>query len=88
MRTNLIGKSNAVLMSDGEFIAIIGCGAKTDITKKLALAIKEHFVVKKVMVERSAEIDKKKAVNFTAEIIDEDGDVEYRDFEIFITATY
>jgi diacylglycerol kinase family enzyme len=88
MKTNLIGKSNAVLISDGEFIAIIGCGAKADITKKLELAIKEHFVASKVTVEPSDELDNQKPVSFTAEIITEDEEVEYRDFEIFITATY
>ena len=88
MRTNLIGKSNAVLISDGEFIAVIGCGANADITKKLELAIKEHFIADKVTVEPSDVLDNQKPVSFTAEIITEDEDVEYRDFEIFITATY
>ena len=89
MKTNLFGKSNAVLLSDeGEFIAIISCGAKVDITEKLKLAIKEHYVVESVSLECTEELTNQKPVKFTADIVTEDGDEEVRDFEIFITATY
>ena len=89
MKTNLFGKSNAVLLSeDGEFIAIISCGTKVDITKKLELAVKEHYVVKTVSIKCDEELTNQKAVKFTADIITEDEDEEIRDFEIFITATY
>lgn len=89
MKTNLFGKSNAVLLSDeGEFIAIISCGAKVDITDKVKRAIKEHYVVESVTFKVTEELTNQKSVKFTADIVTEDGDDEVRDFEIFITATY
>ena len=89
MKTNLFGKSNAVLLSDeGEFIAIISCGAKVDITDKVKRAIKEHYVVESVSFNVTEELTNQKSVKFTADIVTEDGDDEVRDFEIFITATY
>ena len=89
MKTNLFGKSNAVLLSDdGEFIAVIGCGAKSDITAKLELAIKEHFVTESVSIKSTEILDNQKPIKFSADIVTEDGDEEIRDFEIFITASY
>lgn len=91
MKTNLIGKTNAVLITDeGEFIAVIGCVGygKGDITKKLELAIKEHFVVESVSVKCDDVLENQKPIKFSADIITEDGDEEIRDFEIFVTATY
>lgn len=89
MKTNLFGKSNAVLLSDeGEFIAVITCGAKSNIADKVKQAIKDHFVVESVNFEVSEELTNQKPIKFSADIVTEDGEDEIRDFEIFITASY
>jgi hypothetical protein len=89
MKAKLHGKSNAILTDDeGNFIAIIGCGKDSDITKKIELAIKEHYVVKSVKVDSPHILENHNVINFSADIITEDEEDEIRDFSIEVVATY
>lgn len=101
MKTNLFGKSNAVLVEEGtgNILGIITCGKNEDISKKLIEAISDHFVIEKgtdiKLYDRITlngrkpikELTNQAMVRFSAEWI-EDDEERIRDFEIEIVATY
>lgn len=91
MKTNLLGKSNAVLTTDeGEFVAIIGCGKNTDISKKLKQAIKDHFCLQEdtnIQLNVKDVLTCEKSLKFSVEYTEDEED-NLRDFEIEIVATY
>lgn len=89
MKTELFGKSNAVLVTDeGEFVAVIGCKPKEVIDHKLEQAIKDHYVAEDVRINCLETLNNQKTITFGAEIFDEDGDKDFRQFRISIVASY
>lgn len=95
MKTLLFGKSNAVLTceetKEGKVIAIISCGKKEDISRKVERAIKEHYVAKSVKIENSERETLTNGANliFSA-VVKEDGEQMGNSLEfcLEVTATY
>ena len=95
MKTLLFGKSNAVLTceetKEGKVIAIISCGKKEDISKKVERAIKERYVAKSVSIVDSERETLTNGANliFSA-VIKEDGHHFGKTYEfcLEVTATY
>ena len=93
MKTNLAGKSNAVLTeSDYGVIAIIACkgGKDKDISKQVKQAISEHLSLEKgteITFSDTEVITNQGVLNFEASFI-EDGDDTTRDFTLEVTVTY
>ena len=91
IKTQLFGKSNAVLTNDeNKVIAIISCGKSEDITKKVKLAIKEDYIAERVnIIERPNQtLINAMPYEFSAIITDEDNDTNSHDFTLTICATY
>lgn len=89
MRTNLYGTSNAVLTLNGEFVAIIGCPKSGDITKKIEQAVRDHFPDSVVALIKTDEIlNNTTPVTISMEIIQDQEQPFYRDFELKIVPTY
>lgn len=90
IKTQLFGKSNAVLTNDeNKVIAIISCGKSEDITKKVELAIKEDYIAEKVeIIVRREVLVNANPYEFSAMITDEEGDINECDFTLTICATY
>jgi transcription antitermination factor NusA-like protein len=93
MKTELFGKSNAVLFTDeGEFVAVIGCegGKNKDISNKLNRAIKDHFCLEDdtdITFDVKEALTNQKSVKFSVSYL-EDEEETLRDFEIQIVAHY
>lgn len=102
MKTNLFGKSNAVLIEEDtdNILGIISCGKNEDITKKLIQAISDHFVVPKgtdiKLYDRNSLLSNyqptkvltnQETVSFSATWVEDEQEL-IRDFEITICATY
>ena len=90
IKTQLFGKSNAVLTNDeNKVIAIISCGKSEDITEKVKLAIKEDYIAEKVeIIARREVLVNANPYEFSTSITDEDGDINTHDFTLTICATY
>lgn len=90
MKTNLLAKSNALLTeedSDAVAIAIISCGKKEDITKKIEKAIRDHYVATKVEIDTTEDLTNQARIFFVANFLDK-GEECVRDFCIEVLATY
>ena len=87
MKANLFGKSNAVLMNEGEVVAIIKCKANDQIRAKLQIAIQKHYTADSVYVPSNEVLTNQAPLLFSANLVIE-GEDEVRDFTIEITATY
>lgn len=76
---------------EGNFIAIIGCGKKEDITSKLKLAIKDHYCIldeTEIKLSQTKEVlTNQNIIKFSAEYT-EDEEENGRDFSIEIVASY
>lgn len=90
IKTQLFGKSNAVLTNDeNKVIAIISCGKNEDITEKVKLAIKEDYIAEKVeIIARREVLVNANPYEFSTIITDEDDDINTHDFTLTICATY
>jgi hypothetical protein len=91
IKTDLFAKSNAVLTNDeGKVIAIISCDVNEDISRKVALAIKEDYISEKVVIEESENtFTSEKPFDFSAVVFDSDmEDFDLREFTLTICATY
>lgn len=89
MKTNIVGKSNAILTNtDGEIVAIISCGVNETLDKKLKQAIKECYVGESVkLIDSDKILTNQSEVLFSAELV-EDGEETIRDFALNIVVTY
>ena len=91
MRTDLKGTSNAVITHLGEFVAIVKCPKKGDITEKIQEAVKDHFSVESATLIPVSETVLKNypSVTFNVKTIDEDNiENVHEDLEITVVPTY
>ena len=99
MKTKLFGKSNAIVAENnrtltnvGEILGILACkgGDNVDISNKLSVMIKEHFMVEdgtEIKIISKEVLTNQKRVLFEAHW-EEDGESRIRDLIIFIAPTY
>lgn len=89
IKTKLFGTSNAVLTDaeDGNVIAIIKCGKKENITKKVQKAIAEHFSADSFETEKGCLELEHSPIYFDSEHVEDEMNTA-RSFKLAVVVTY